>query len=220
MPRKNKNKKNNNGNGGGRMVNVTGPGGFRLAFPIPRLPTWLGAANRLSANAAVYPRVDLDVPTIVVTPTAISAGALSYVLAVDPALLISGWVSRFSNTFREYCMVGLRLEFTLNSTTAAQGLVLCFIDETLATAPNAGSAYTPHMEIPLVSNPDGKVQLLEYRPTGSYTDLVWTPSTSTVPRQWVKLYASNAITGTGASTTGQIVIRGTMALAFRGFSNF
>ncbi len=203
----------------GRMVSVSGPGGFALRFPVPRLPSWLGAADRLSANAAVYPRVDFDMP-IVMSQQSVAAGAIANVLTIDPASLVGGWASRFANTFREYCVVGFRLEITLNATTNAAGLILVFVDETLNTAPNAGSLYTPHMEIPIISNPDGRNQYLDYKPSGSYTDLEWTPTVSTVARQWVKFYANNTWTGTGASTTATLVVRGTMAVAFRGFSNF
>lgn len=201
------------------MVNVTGPGGFKLAFPIPRLPSWLGAADRLSSNAAVYPRIDLDMPIVVGIQT-VASGALAGVVAVDVSALISGWTSRFSNTFREYCVVGLRVEMTLTTSTAPAGLVLVFVDETLATVPNAGALYTPHLEVPIVNNPTGRTQLLSYKPNGSYTDLDWIPTTVPVTKQWVKFYASTAATGTGVTTTASIVTRGTIAIAFRGYSNF
>jgi len=190
-----------------------------LRFPIPRLPSWLGAGDRLAANAAIYPRLDLDVP-ITIASVGVAAGAIASVVAVDVNALVPSWSARFSNTFREYCVVGLRLEFTLNVTTNAQGLVVVFVDETLSTAPNSGSVFTPHMEIPLVHSPTGRIQQLSYKPSGSYTDLVWTPCSSPVTRQWVKLFASNAQTGTGATTTANIIYRGTLALAFRGYTNF
>jgi len=204
---------------GGRMVAVSGPGGFSLRFPIPRLPSWLGAADRLSANASVYPRVDLDFP-ITVSLITVASGAVASVLAVDVAALIPNWASRVQNLFREYCVVGLRLEFTLSSSSAAQGLVLIFVDETLATAPNSGSAFVPHLEVPIVANPTGKVQLLSYKPSGSYTDLEWTSCASPVTRQWIKSFASNAVTFTGASTAASIVLRGTIAIAFRGYVSY
>lgn len=216
---KKKGGKNKSGKKNGNMVNITGPNGFELRFPWPHLPSWLGADNRLSANAAVYPRVDLDMPTAVNNVT-IVAGATATVLPVDVATLVSGWVSRFSNTFREYCVVGLRLEHNLNLTTNAGGVILVFVDETLATVPNAGSLYTPHMEIPVVQNPDGsRTQMLEYVPSGSYTDLDWIPTTVPVTKQWVKYYASGS-TGTSGTTTATVVVRGTIAISFRGYSNF
>lgn len=217
MPRKGKRK--GKGSGGGRMVNVSGPGGFRLAFPIPRLPSWLGAADRLSANAAIYPRVDLDVPVVPLT-VAVTAGAAAQVINVDVSTLISAFGSRFANTFREYCVVGLVIEITLTTVTAASGLVLVFVDETLATAPGAGSLYTPHLEVPLVANPTGRCQILKYKPSGSYTDLQWTPCSAPVVRQWIKFYANTATTGTGGTTNASIMVRGTIAMAFRGYANF
>jgi len=219
MPRKNKGSSKKKPVQNGRMVRVEGPGGFRLDFPIPKLPSWLGAADRLSANAAIYPRVDLDMPITISTIT-IASGATATVIGVDPNVIVSSWSSRFTNLFREYCVVGLRLENTLTSVSNAGGVVLVFVDETLATAPNAGSLYIPHMEVVLVPNPDGRTQLLEYMPSGSYTDLQWTPTTATVVRQWLKFYASVASTGTQATGAGTIAVRGTIRIAFRGYSNF
>lgn len=202
------------------MVRVQGPGGFRLDFPVPRLPSWLGAAHRLAANAAIYPRVDLDFP-ITIFNVAVASGALAQVQALDVNTLIPSWSSRIQNLFREYCVVGARFELQLNSSSAAAGVVVVFMDETLSTVPNAGSMYVPHVEVPIVANPDGGVvQLLEYKPSGSYTDLVWTPCASPVTRQWLKLFASTANTGTGAATAATINVRGTIALAFRGYANF
>jgi hypothetical protein len=212
-------RKQKKGQTGGRMVKVEGPSGFKLQFPWPHLPSWLGADSRLSANAAVYPRVDLDMPIAMYLVNTV-AGVTAQVVAVDASALISGWSSRFANTFREYCVVGLRLEHTLNTATAATGVVLVFVDETLATAPNAGSLYTPHMEVPIVQNPDGsKTQLLEYVPSGSYTDLDWTPTVAPVTRQWIKYYGG-AATGTAVGTAATMTVRGTIAISFRGYSNF
>lgn len=223
MPRKGRKKTksvaSHSGGDNGRMVDVKGPGGFQLRFPIPRLPGWLGAADRLRADAAIYPRVDLDVP-IAPFVQVVSAGALAGAYAVDVSSIVPQWAARFSNLFREYCVVGLRLELSLVTVSNPAGMVLVFVDETLATAPNAGSAYTPHMEVPLIAYPDGRTQLLEYRPSGSYTDLQWTATTAPVTRQWVKFFASNATTLTGVTTAASIVCRGTLALALRGYSNF
>jgi len=219
MPRGKKNGKKKQGGGdGGRMVRIAGPGGFRMDFPIPRLPSWLGAGDRLAADAATYPRIDLDVPTNIQN-VAMVAGAMASVIALDPNSLVTSWSARFANLFREYCVVGARFELTLTNGANPQGLVVVFMDETLATAPNIGSLYTPHLEVPIVSNPDSRTQILEYRPKG-YEDLAWIPTVSTAPKQWLKFFASNAATLTGATTTGNIIVRGTLALAFRGFSNF
>jgi hypothetical protein len=220
MPRGNKKRgKKPNNKSGGRMVNITGPGGFELRFPIPRIPSWLGAENRLAANAAIYPRVDLDFP-IAVTTVAVVAGACATVLAVDVSALVPNWSSRVLNLFREYCVVGLRLENTLVVSTTPQGLLIVFVDETSAVAPNAGSMFTPHMEVPIVANPTGRTQLLDYMPSGSYTDLEWTPTSAAVTRQWVKYFAAAAQTGTAGGTAGTIMVRGTIAIAFRGYQNF
>lgn len=202
------------------MVNISGPGGFMMKFPIPRLPRLLGAGNSLSSGNSVYPRVDLDLPTIVLSQ-AVVAGALASVVNFDPSTLIPNWASRISNLFREYCVVGARLEFSLVSATNAAGLVLAFMDETLATAPNAGSLFTPHLEIPIAAYPDASVvQVLNYKPSGSYTDLNWVPTSAPVVKQWLKLFASTANTATGGTTAANIMVRGTLALSFRGYTNY
>lgn len=220
MPRRNKQRNpRRSNNGGRRMVNVSGPGGFRLNFPIPRLPRLLGAGNNLAAQNTVYPRIDLDMPTTIQV-VAVSTGALASVIALDPNSLIPQWAAR-SQLFREYAVVGARFEFSVTSSSNASGCVVAFVDETLATAPNAGSVYTPHLEIPIPAYPDaGVMHRLDYKPAGSYTDLDWIPVSSTTPKQWLKLFASTAATGTSASTTGAILVRGTLAIAFRGYANF
>lgn len=202
------------------MVNVRGPGGFVLNFPIPRLPRLLGAGNSLASSNTVYPRVDLDLP-IFIQNVGVTSGACASVIAIDPNVLVPSWSSRVQNLFREYCVVGARFEFSLTSTTNAQGCLISFMDETLATVPNAGSVYTPHLEIPLPTYPDANiVQILSYKPSGSYTDLAWAPCSSTAVKQWLKLYASPAYTATGATTGAIVMVRGTLALAFRGYANF
>lgn len=192
---------------------------LKLRFPVPRIPKWLGAANRLSADAAVYPRVDLDFP-ISATQVAVASGAVAQVVSLAPDVVVPNWAARCGNLFREYCVVGALLEITLVSSSSPAGFVVAFIDETLSTTPNAGSMFTPHIEVPIVNNPTGVTQIIRYKPGGSYTDLQWSPTASVVARQWLKFFASNANTLTGASTAATIIVRGTLALAFRGYANF
>jgi len=197
-----------------------GPVKLEARFPMPRLPSWLGAANRLASNAAVYPRVDLDFPTVM-TNVVVATGSVATVVALDPSVQIPAWSSRIQNLFREFCVVGARYELSLTSSTAPAGCVIVFVDETLSTAPNAGSLYVPHMEVPVVATPNGyNVQLISYTPSGSYTDLDWIPVSAPTPKQWLKFYANSGTTGTGASTTATILVRGTIAMAFRGYANF
>lgn len=158
---------------------------------------------------------------ITIQNVGVSAGAMASVIALDPSVIVPAWNSRVANLFREYCVVGARFEFSLTNTASPQGCAIAFIDETLSTAPNAGSVYTPHLEIPLPAYPDANIlQVLAYKPSGSYTDLVWTPTTAAVPKQWLKFYASTAATATASGTAATIMVRGTLALAFRGYSNF
>lgn len=219
MPRKTSKKASPSAGNRAEINLAAGPVRLEARFPMPRLPSWLGAANRLAANAAVYPRVDLDFPVTIANVTVV-AGACATVIAIDPSVQISAWSSRIQNLFREFCVVGFRYELSLTSSTNPAGCVLAFVDETLATAPNAGSLYVPHMEVPIVASPNGmNVQLVSYKPSGSYTDLDWVPVATPTAKQWLKFYAA-AITGTAGSTTATILLRGTIAMAFRGYANF
>jgi len=164
--------------------------------------------------------VDLDFPIIIQNVSVVTGGCAT-VIAIDPSVLVPNWSSRIANLFREYCVAGIRLEHSLTTVSSPQGLLVVFVDETLATAPNAGSLFVPHMEIPIVSLPaDASTQMLSYKPSGSYTDLQWTPVSSPAALQWVKYYAATASTGTSASTGATVVVRGTIALCFRGYANF
>jgi hypothetical protein len=223
MPRNNKNKQNKTkksttggGGGGGRMVNISGPGGFRLDFPIPRLPRWIGTPN-LGAGVAVYPRVNLDIP-ISPAPVAVAAGAIAGVVNIDTSL-VRAWATRFQTLFREFAIVGVRFEIRVTSTAAGQGLVLVFVDETSNAAPTAAALDFAHVEVPLVaSNVDsaGSLHKLEWV-AKSFADLTWVSTATAGTVAYLKVFASNADTGTAAGTAANIMITGAIAVAFRGY---
>lgn len=219
MPRKNQGKKKKGQNpSGGKMVNISGPGGFRLDFPIPRLPRWLGTPN-LRANNSVYPRVDLDVP-IAVDGVAIVSGALAQVISVDTTL-INSWATRFQSLFQEFAIVGARFEIRITTVTSGQGMILAYIDENSATAPTSTQALArPHAEIPVTSttiDSAGSMHVVEWR-AHSYADLTWDPVSATGIVAYLKLFASVAFTGTSASTAAQITVTGAYAVSFRGYA--
>ncbi len=198
------------------MVRVVGPGGFRLDFPIPRLPKWLGTPNLSQANS-VYPRVDLDIP-IVISSQAVAAGAIAISSNIDTSNVPS-WSTRFGATFKEFAIVGARFELRVTSSTNGQGVVLAYIDENSNAAPTSTALNYPHAEIPLVSNSvdsTGSIHRVEWV-ARSYADLTWDAIGTSGIVGYLKLFASNAATGTGATTTANILVSGVFAVCFRGY---
>lgn len=215
--KKNKKQSAQNSGGGSRMVDVRGPGGFRLSFPVPRLPAILGSARSLSADNTIYPpMLRLDAP-ITPQPLTITAGALAVSVAVTNAI-IQAWSTRFAALFREYCIVGARLEIRqINATTLPQGVLLAYIDEDSSANPTfSSSANRARLDMALVSNPVDRVYMLNWKPL-DYLDLDWTSvGTNTTPA-FLKLYTDTANCGTAATTALQIMVTGTLALCFRGY---
>jgi hypothetical protein len=219
MPRKHKNKKKagSNRSSNDQMVRMTGPNGFKLDFPWPRLPSWIGTPN-LRANRSVYPRVDLDVP-ILVTSSAIVTGAIAAVINID-ASQIFGFATRFGSLFQEFAIVGARFEIRVSTAAAAQGMLLAFIDENSAATPTAAQALNrPHCEIPLTSSQvdsTGSLHIVEWK-AHSYADLTWDAVSTVGNVGYLKLFANIAQTGTQASTAADVLISGAFAICFRGY---
>lgn len=190
-------------------------GSFKAEFPQPRLPRILGADRHLGVGTSVYPVVKLDVP-IIQQNLSIAAGALASVVPIDTTV-IQNWVSRFQTLFREYAICGARLEIRMNNVVINSGLVCAYLDEQTSGAPTAAEA-----------EGRGRLDILcaqQFQP-GSYTidwkprdilDLDYTNVGTVFTPVWLKLFASNAATGTQATTTGQVVITGTVAFTFRGY---
>lgn len=198
------------------MVNVSGPGGFRLDFPIPRLPRWIGTPN-LRAGNAIYPRVNLDIP---VSPGSISiaSGAIAGVINIDSSI-VKNFATRFASLFKEFAIVGCRLELRLNNCTAPQGLMLAYIDENDNSAPTAASLDYAHVEVPLVLNAadtTGSLHVLEWK-AQSFEDLTWDPTSSAGLVAYLKVFSSVADTGTTSSTAATIMLTGAISVCFRGY---
>lgn len=192
-------------------------GSFRLEMPMPRLPRWLGTPS-LSANNAVYPRLNLDMPVTLVVQ-AVASGALAAVVNIDNTV-IPNFATRFGSTFKEFAIVGARFEIRLlNATTAPQGFVLAYIDEVSNAAPTSTSVNYAHAEIPIVEYPvdsSGSLHKVSWV-ARSYADLTWDAIGTSGVVAYLKLFASNAQTGTGATTAAQIIISGAVSLCFRGY---
>jgi len=203
---------------GQRMINISGPGGFRLDFPVPRLPRWLGTPN-LAASNSVYPRVNLDIPLLIETAS-ITTGSLASVVNIDTSA-IENWSTRFQSLFQEFAIVGARFEMRVTTVSSGQGLVLAYIDENSASAPTSAIALSrPHAEIPICStsvDTTGSIHSVEWV-ARSYADLTWDPTSTSGVVAYLKLFASVAGTGTSSTTGAAISITGALAVCFRGFA--
>lgn len=198
------------------MVNISGPGGFRLDFPFPRLPRWIGTPN-LSASNVVYPRVNLDIP-IAVQSASVTAGAMATVLNIDTSA-IANWSTRFGALFKEFAIVGARFEVRITSATTPQGMILAYVDEGASGAPTASALDYAHAEIPITStsiDSTGSLHRVEWT-AHSFADLTWDLSNTSGVVGYLKLYASTGSTGTAAGTTANVLITGSYAVCFRGY---
>jgi hypothetical protein len=220
MPKRSKkNLRKRAGRGSGNQdmrVTTQLPWGGSMTFPIPKLPFRIAAGNHLNPGLAVYPRVSFSVmcsPQLL----AVAAGAIASVITVSNALVPS-WSSRFQSLFREYAIVGARFEFRLITTAIPQGEAVAFLDEKVNTAPTAADAQTrPHIEIPLVGNPNtNNVETLLWKPL-DYTDLEWNGTNVANTPVFCKVYADNANFGTANTTVAQILVNIVLQCEFRGY---
>ncbi len=198
------------------MVNISGPGGFRMDFPIPRLPRWIGTPNLRSSNA-IYPRVNLDIP-IAPAPVIMAAGALAGVINIDTSI-VRAWATRFATLFKEFAIVGARFEIRLTSAGTPSGLVLFYIDENSAAAPTNAALDYAHAEVPIVNqqvDTTGSLHVVEWQ-AKSYEDLTWDPTSAAGLVAYLKVFASVADTGTLAGTSANFMITGSIACCFRGY---
>jgi len=187
-----------------------------MDFPIPRLPRWIGTPN-LRATLAVYPRVNLDIPILPVAAT-VAVGGIAQVLNIDTSS-VRNWSTRFASLFKEFAIVGARFEIRVESTAAAQGMVLAYIDENSATAPNSTSLDYAHAEVPIcASSVDsaGSMHVVEWV-ARSYEDLTWDPTSAAGLVAYLKLFSSTADTATSSTTAANMTITGSIAVAFRGY---
>jgi hypothetical protein len=217
MPQKNKNKsmKKKDQVASGQMISVRS-GRFLLEMPVPRLPRWLGTPN-LSASNSVYPRVDLDVP-IACTNVSFTAGSLAEVFSIDNTA-IPNFATRFGATFKEFAIVGARLELRLTSATTPQGVLLAYIDELSNASPTATSVDYAHAEVPVVGSvvdSTGSIHKISWM-AKSYADLTWDPIGTAGTVAYLKIFGNVANTGLNAATAGALMITGAYSVCFRGY---
>jgi len=190
-------------------------GGLRLTFPKPRLPSLLGSAHNLRAGQTIYPRVDLDLP-YVGSQYAVVGGALAQSIPIDKTN-VALFATRFGATFGEYAIVGARFEIRTQGPVAAQqGFYTVTIDEKSAASPTSAVLDQARLDVLISTTESPNVHVINWKPV-DYLDLDWTPIGTTYTPAWLKLFASNANTFTGASTTASVVVTGAIAFCFRGY---
>jgi len=191
-------------------------GSFNMSFPKPRIPRLLGAAVSLPAGSSVYPRIKLDVP-ITAQSVSIAAGAAATSIALDTTL-INNFSTRFATLFREYCVVGAALELRICDVTNPCGIAAAYIDEKSGASPTANEAENrARLDMMVVQMTTVKPYRLNWC-TDDYLDLQWSASGVNTTDAWAKIFASSSSTGTTSSTAGVVLITGTLAFEFRGYS--
>jgi hypothetical protein len=200
------------------MAALQGARSFLTYMPEPRTPMRL-ATPSLSPVTSVYPRkLDLDVPLVLSSYNTASGGlAVSYPVGSRSAVYAFG--SRFASLFKEWCVVGADLEVRINpGGTTPQGFVAVAFDEIDATNPTAAIMQKPHAEVGIVSaTTEPVVHHVKWQAMG-YNDLQWVPTSGDDILGYLKLFASTGDTYTASGTGVTLIVTGTLACAFRGYT--
>jgi hypothetical protein len=190
-------------------------GSFNLSFPKPRIPRLLGAAVSLSQPNSVYPNVSIDVP-IEVDTAVIAAGATASTIPLDTTIL-PNWATRFASLFREYSICGANLELRLSNVVNPAGIVVAFIDEKSGAAPTAQQGENrPRLDMMVQNMTSVQPYRLKWKPA-DYLDLQWTITSVNTTDAFLQIFTSVASFFTTATTTGTVLVTGSLAVQFRGF---
>jgi hypothetical protein len=156
-----------------------------------------------------------------VTPfevTVVLGTALSAVTAINPttvvngtATLVNNWTA-YAKIFEEYCLTGFRLEVRFQTTAFSTGVVLITLDEKDGTVPTVLQYDKPHIELMTTINSGVDFQTIEWVPS-DLADLQWTSTASTVTPIWMKYFSAF-----NSSSSGNVLITGTLSVNFRGFT--
>lgn len=220
MPRRRRSRQQQRQNNGGQNGNQA-PwgqitlGGFKAQFPRPRLPLRLGADSSLPQALSVYPQVNLDVP-IIQQNLAIVAGVCASSVALDTTV-IQDWATRFAAVFREYAIVGARLELRMNNVAVTSGMAAAFLDEQSAAAPTPSNALNrPRLDMIVGPLFVPRAYRLDWTPR-DILDLDYVAVGTNFTPVWLKVITDNGNFGTQNTTTGSIIVTGSLALSFRGY---
>lgn len=187
-----------------------------MEFPQPRIPRLLGSDRDLPAQLSVYPRVKLDIPIAPQVAT-LTAGAVAASVSLDTTL-VANWATRFASLFREYAIVGAALELRPNNIAVTAGLIAAFIDEETATAPTQSDMQDrPKLDMTCGPLFVPRAYRIQWSPR-DILDLDFVSTGTNFTPAWLKVFSSVAATYTTNTTTGQVLITGTLALEFRGYA--
>lgn len=190
-------------------------GDFRMSFPKPRIPRLLGAARNLSEGNSVYPTVQLDMP-IATVKYSLVAGAMALSVGLD-FNLISNWSTRWGAVFREYAIVGAKIEARMNNVVNPAGVIQLFLDEQAAAVPIAADANDrPRLDVLVTQQTVPGAYLLSWTPR-DILDLDFVAVGTLFTPVYLKAFATVANNYTTATTTGDLIVTGSLALTFRGY---
>jgi hypothetical protein len=146
----------------------------------------------------------------------IAAGAVAAVFPLD-LTLVNGFATRFASLFREYAIVGASIEIRLNNTAVTAGIIEAFIDEETNAAPTANDAANrPRLDMTVGPIFEPRAYRMKWKPR-DILDLDYVATGTTFTPAWLKVFGSVANTFTTATTTGQVIVTGTLAFCFRGY---
>lgn len=131
---------------------------------------------------------------------------------------VQSWSTRFASLFREYAIVGARLEVRAQGVSPAQGIIVAYLDEQSSSTPTATEALSrPRLDMVAGPLTVPKAYHLDWTPA-DILDLDYVASGTTFTPVWVKLFTNNANFGASTGMTGQVLITGSLALEFRGYA--
>jgi hypothetical protein len=215
MAKRRKSNKKNNKQQPDRITVAGLPWGLEVSLPVPRLPNRIGSDLRIGPSQAVYPpMVKLDAPLIPNVFT-VATGTAAGVMPLD-ITNISAFSTTFAALFREYCIVGARLELRYLNTASPGGLLKAYIDEKSNSAPtSASSAKVAGLDIFQVNSESPNKYHIDWK-CRDYDDLDWNVTATTFTPSWLKVYTdANFLTPVGGA--GSVYITGSLALCLRGY---
>lgn len=215
MQGKKQNKKNKNQGNQGPWGQIR-LGGFRAEFPQPRLPRLLGAARSLNDSLSVYPHIKLDFP-LRQQKASIAAGNVAQNVSIDVTALLTNW-THIATVFREYAVVGLKLEIRMANVVNGAGVVAVYLDESSATAPSAAEAMRrARLDVLINQQTVPGSYMLSWTPR-DLLDLDYTASGTAFVPIYLKVYTDTVNFNAGSTTTGDVIITGAVALDLRGYN--
>lgn len=141
-------------------------------------------------------------------------------MQITPIALISGFALRLAAVFDEYCITGALLEIrVVHRAGPAQGLVYVYMDEKDYGAPSATEANCVARLETLIHNAALPVTHHISWKASDVADLDWrsTSFAAHFAPAALKLFASNADTGTSATTDCVVYVTGALNLDVRGW---